>query len=308
MAKLPPLRALQALEAFGRLGSVTGAAADLGVTIGAVSQQIQKAEEAVGLKLVERRGRNIVLTARGQQYYQDLGLAFDMLRAAHDRLGRARLDRTLTISCLPSLASKWIGAQLLDWQARHPGAKVRLIGDDAEPVFGKDQADFRVSYGTLIDRFERRAELFTDWVVPACAPAMLARSQISKPADILDAPLLGIEWDQEQGFAPSWSAWAAQIGAVYRRREGEVTFSLSSAALDAAINGRGFVLAQLSMVADDLASGRLVAPFDLRMKLAQPYALAFDAAALDKPFAPELRNWLLQIGRKQNRLSAPPAE
>lgn len=121
------------------------------------------------------------------------------------------------------------------------------------------------------------------------------------------AALFGIEWDQKQGAAPSWSAWAEQIGAAHRRRDGEVTFCLSSAALDAAINGRGFVLAQLSMVSDDLASGRLVVPFDLRMKLAQPYSLAWDPAALDKPLGPELRNWLLQIGRRQNRLSAPAA-
>jgi len=51
---------------------------------------------------------------------------------------------------------------------------------------------------------------------------------------------------------------------------------MSTAAIDAAINGRGFVLAQLSMAADDIASGRLVVPFDIRLKLSQPYALAWD--------------------------------
>ena len=70
--------------------------------------------------------------------------------------------------------------------------------------------------------------------------------------------------------------WAAHIGASRRTVAGAVAFSMSTAAIDAAINGRGFVLAQLSMAADDIASGRLVVPFDIRLKLSQPYALAWD--------------------------------
>jgi LysR family transcriptional regulator, glycine cleavage system transcriptional activator len=52
MTKLPPLRALQAFEAFGRLGSVTDAAKELGVSVGAVSQQLRKVEEATGVGLL----------------------------------------------------------------------------------------------------------------------------------------------------------------------------------------------------------------------------------------------------------------
>jgi LysR family transcriptional regulator, glycine cleavage system transcriptional activator len=77
-----------------------------------------------------------------------------------------------------------------------------------------------------------------------------------------------------------------------------VAFSLSSAAIDAAANGRGFVLAQLSMAADDIASGRLVAPFDKRIRLPEPYFLAWDRAILEKPFGPELRAWIVSISKR----------
>lgn len=307
MQKLPSLRAIQAFEAFGRLGSATAAAAELGVTIGAISQQLRKAEAEVGLRLVERKGKSIVLTARGRHYHDDVKAAFDKLREAQTKIERARSEAVLTISCLPSLASKWIGAQLFDWQSTHPSATVRLIGDDAEPRFGADEVDFRLSYGDMITRFGYRTELFTDWVVPACAPALLARLKLEKPADILDAPLLGIEWAREQGAAPGWGDWAAHIGAPRRKPAGEVTFSMSSAAIDAAINGRGFVLAQLSMAAQDIACGRLVVPFDVRLQLSQPYSLAWDPAALEKPFGTELRRWIQSISRRQKAVSTPQA-
>jgi LysR family glycine cleavage system transcriptional activator len=72
----------------------------------------------------------------------------------------------------------------------------------------------------------------------------------------------------------------------------------------AAIDGRGFVLAQLLMAADDITSGRLVVPFDIRL-LSQPYALAWDPGVLDKPFGPELRGWIQSIARRQRAVSSP---
>ncbi len=305
MQKLPSMRAIQAFESFGRLGSATAAAAELGVTVGAISQQLRKAEAEVGLRLVERKGKAIALTTRGRQYHDDVKTAFDTLRAAQTKIERLQSEATLTISCLPSLASKWLGAQLFDWQSAHPTATVRLIGDDAEPRFGADEVDFRLSYGDLITRFDHRTELFTDWVVPACSPEFYTRLALRRPADILGAPLLGIEWAREQGAAPGWSDWAAHIGMSRRKAVGEVAFSMSSAAIDAAVNGRGFVLAQLSMAGDDISAGRLVVPFDIRLKLSQPYSLAWDPAALEKPFGAELRSWVQAISRRQKAISAP---
>jgi LysR family transcriptional regulator, glycine cleavage system transcriptional activator len=302
MTKSPPLRAIQAFEAFGRLGSVTGAAEELGVSPGAVSQQIRKAEEALGLQLLERRGRTVKLTSWGRMYHADISVGFDHIRGAQEALERARSEGALTISCLPSLASKWLAPQLFDWQARHTGATVRLIGAEVEPRLDEEQVDFRISYGTKIRDYAHYTELFTDWVVPACSPALLERQPLRRPADILDRPLLGIEWAKDHRSPPAWAEWAASIGEKYRRAAGEVAFSLSSAAIDAAINGRGFVLAQLSMAAEDIASGRLVVPFNLPMRLPFPYFLAWDRSALQKPLGSELRSWIVSIASRQESL------
>jgi LysR family transcriptional regulator, glycine cleavage system transcriptional activator len=297
--KPPSLRAMQAFEAFGRLGSVTKAAEELGVSVGAVSQQLHNVESATDMRLVERHGRNVELTLWGKQFYNDISSGFNLLRIAQDNLARATADQSITISCLPSLAGKWLGTLLFDWQAKHPRATVRLIGEDKEPNLGDGQVDFRVSYGRKIKNFERTAELFTDFAVPACSPKYLAKHPIKQPADILKLSLLGITWSRDQGVSPSWTEWAANINASHNKSDGEVSFSLSSAAIDAAINGKGFVLAQLSMAADDIASGRLVVPFDTRVKLAESYFLAWDRAALEKPYGAELRTWLTAVAKRK---------
>lgn len=308
MTKSPPLRALQAFEAFGRIGSVTGAADELGVSAGAVSQQIRKAEEALGVQLLERRGRTVMLNSWGRIYHGAISTGFEKFREAEQLLERARSASILTISCLPSLASKWLAPQLFDWQTHHTGATVRLIGAEPEPQLGEEQVDFRLSYGAKTRDYDHYAELFTDWVVPACSPSLLARQPLDKPADILDRPLLGIEWARDHRSPPTWVEWAASIGEKYRRAAGEVTFSLSSAAIDAAVNGKGFVLAQLSMARDDIASGRLVVPFNLPMRLPDPYFLAWDRSALQKPLALELRAWMISIAGRQDTLLAELAK
>lgn len=300
MKKSPPLRAIQAFEAFGRLGSVTGAADELGVSPGAISQQIRKAEEALGVLLLERRGRTVTMTSWGRMYHTAVSAGFDRIRDASDLLDRARSESTLTVSCLPSLASKWLAPQLFDWQAHHAGATLRLIGAEPEARFGEDQIDFRISYGAKIRDYDHYAELFTDWVVPACSPTLLERLPLRTPADILERPLLGIEWARDHRSPPTWAEWASSIGQKYRRNAGEVAFSLSSAAIDAAISGRGFVLAQLSMAAEDIAARRLVVPFDLPLRLPDPYFLAWDRSALQKLNGAELRAWIVLVANRQD--------
>ncbi len=135
--------------------------------------------------------------------------------------------------------------------------------------------------------------------MPACSPKYLAKHTLNDPTDILKLPLLGISWSRDQGASPSWTEWATSIGATYKKSDGEVSFSLSSAAIDAAINGKGFVLAQYSMAAEDIASGRLVVPIDAKIKLSESYFLAWDRAALDKSYGTQLRTWLVVVGKRQ---------
>lgn len=304
MARQLPLKAMHVFEAVARHGSVTQAAFELGVSPGAVSQQIRKLEDHLGLHLLERSGKGLELTSWGQMYQKGLTAAFEDLRRAHAALDHARSNGGLAVSCLASVASRWIGPKLFDWQALHPAAKIRLIGAEAEPLLRQDPFDFRISYGQKSKGFAHFTELFRDWVVPACAPSLIAGRDVRTAEDILRSPLIGIEWEQQHSPAPSWQDWAASAGVSLVQPQTELAFSLSSSALDAAVNGRGFALAQVALIAEDLAAGRLVIPFDHRLQLREPYFLAWDRAALDKPFGAEFREWVVGLSKRQAKASA----
>lgn len=304
MAKLPNLRALQAFEAVGRLGSVTEGATELNVSAGAVSQMIHKVEDMLGVTLLERQGKRLQLTTLGRLYHNELAVGFERLRNAQEILQYARMTESLVVSCLPSVASKWIGRQLHHWQASHPGAPIHLIGSELEECAEK-QIDFRITYGENVRAFQHYVELFTDWAVPACSPALLREHPVNSPRDILAAPLLGIKWGPKQSFLPSWDHWAAQMNLADADTTPSLTYSLSALAIDAAVDGHGFVLGQLSMIAEDIAAGRLVVPIDARIKMLAPYYLAWDRAALEKPLGPVFRTWVIGIAKRQAIASAP---
>ncbi len=303
MALIPTMRAVQAFEAVARCGSVTAAAEELCVSPGAISQQIHNIEEALSASLFERRGRSLTLTSWGRMYYERVRVAFDQLRLAQDTLQLARTKPGIVISALPSLAMRWLRPLVQEWRATHPNATIRLIGTDEEAALQNDHIDFRLSYGTDQRKYDHFAELFTDTVVPVCSPAFLAQNPVSSAADILAGPLIDIEWDVRHSTAPSWADWAQSVGEAPPKAAGELTLSLSASGVDAAVAGGGFVLGQISMIVDDLAQGRLVIPVDRRLSMPQSYFLAWDRAALDRPFGADFRAFLLAAARRQTAIS-----
>lgn len=303
---LIPLRAVQAFEAVGRLGSVTAAAAELAVSPGAVSQQLRKLEAHHGISLMERRGRRIALTALGRLYHEEIARGFLQFEHAARVLERARSEGGLVLSALSSVVNKWIGRRIFDWQALHPDAQIRILGQDGEPRMGVEDVDFRITYGARGGQHAHSAELYRDWVVPACAPALIGRATGSVgPAEILSYPLLHVEWERHFSAFPQWRDFADMAGVPFSQDGQSLSFTLSSSAIDAAVNKRGFVLAQMSMITDELSAKTLVVPFDLRLPLPESYHLAWDRSALDKPHGQAFHSWLLALGRRQGIVSAP---
>jgi LysR family glycine cleavage system transcriptional activator len=299
---LPAMRAIQAFEAIARCGSVAGAADELGVSPGAVSQQLRKIEQELNVRLFEREGRSLTLTTWGRIYYDKIRLAFEELRSAQHTLQLARSKQSIVLSALPSLAI-WLQRHLLDWRARHPGVNVRLVGSEREPLLQDESVDFRLCYGMDARRYDRFSELFVDAVVPTCSPEFLRAHPVSHDADILGAPLIDIIWDPRHRPPPSWADWAWSVGAKPPARASELAFSLSGAAIGAALDGGGFVLGQVSMIADHVRHGRLVVPVDKRLSMPDPYYLAWDRDTLDRPSGAEFRSMLIAAGRRQLDIS-----
>lgn len=107
---LPPLNALRAFEVSGRHLNFRAASEELGVTQGAVAQQVRLLEDHLGMALFDRVPRGLALTDQGRAYLADLSRAFDLLTTATDRLqNRAGV---VTISVTPTFATRMLIPQL----------------------------------------------------------------------------------------------------------------------------------------------------------------------------------------------------
>ncbi|WP_449429872.1 LysR substrate-binding domain-containing protein [Pseudomonas putida] len=302
MSHLPPLRALEVFEAVGLCGGITQAAKRLGISAGAVSQQMKILEEAVGLSLTAKEGQRLRLNASGQRFHEGCNQAFERLRAAYAELERSKNANSLYISALPSLLSKWLAPLVADWQLAHPQLSVYLDGTHTEPSEAQaNGVDFRLSYGEGIHDDQHTIELFRDCVVPACSPAMLAGTVA--PQEVQAHPLITIDWRPKFDSPPSWEQWFADAGA------GEVTirnsriYSLSSMAIQAAIEGQGIVLAQYSMVSRDVDSGRLVIPCMRALPMPASYYLTWSQNSIHRSQCRTFQRWLIERGRDQQEVT-----
>jgi LysR family transcriptional regulator, glycine cleavage system transcriptional activator len=299
MDSVPPLRAVQAFEAVGRLRSITAAADELGVSPSAITQQVHLLERHLSARLIQRNGRGIELTTWGTTYQPFAAEAMEQLRRGGREVMRARRSNHLTVSALPSLTNRWLAQLLFDWMKLHPKSSIHVDGSDAEPRLEENDADFRISYGARLRYHRRCRQLFTDYVFPVASPALFARiGRPIVPKDLLRFPLLWTDWGPNDVSPPDWRDWFAACGVNDAELTCELTYSLSSAVIDAAVEGRGLALAQHSMVATALASGTLIRLFDRSLPLAQSYFLAWNGTALDRPNGADLHAWLINEARR----------
>lgn len=306
MDNLPPLRALQVFDTLGRCSSVAEAARRLGISPGAVSQQMKLLEESLGIALLVRDGKRNRLTAAGSRFHHHCAEAFERLRVAQAEVELSRHASHLRISALPSLMSRWLAPQIADWQQANPSVNVYLDGSHAEPSADGYEIDFRITYSDRAINAENAIELFRDCVVPVCSPALLRadHSQLA-PGALADYPLLAIDWLPKFASPPSWQDWFDSLGVSPERvQDGRQVFSLSAMAIQAAIEGQGLVLAQFSMVARDLQAGRLLMPVRHALPLPAPYYLTWTRSAFDKQHCRGFHRWLVARGKEQGHAVA----
>ncbi|WP_248732806.1 LysR substrate-binding domain-containing protein [Pseudomonas sp. MWU13-2517] len=305
MSYLPPLRSLEIFEAVGICGGISQAAKRLGVSPGAVSQQMKLLEESVGQSLTVKDGQRLRLNAAGQRFHEGCSEAFERLRAATAELERSKNPNNLFISALPSLLSKWLAPLVSGWQSEYPGLSVYLDGTHTEPSKADANGiDFRISYGEGMQDNSHTMELFRDCVIPACSPALLADpdAQIDV-AEILNYPLLTIDWRPKFESPPSWPEWSAHHGVSGVVINNSRIFSLSSMAIQAAIESQGIVLAQYSMIKNDIDNGRLILPCRRAMPLPSSYYLSWNHSTFHKPQCRAFQRWLIARGREQRNFS-----
>src|SRR6202163_116643 len=207
-ARLPSLNGLRAFEAAARHLSFTNAASELNVTQTAISHQIRRLEQELGIRLFVRQNRALSLTAEAKEYLPGIRAAFNDLRLATDRLLRRDDDHVLTISTLASLAAKWLLPRLTAFQEAHPGIDVRITTSTGLVDFGSGDVDAAIRYGRGHWKGLRAEWLMGDEMFPVCSPALLTRQRpLRSPEDLRDHVLL-----HNTNNGDDWRLWLTAAG------------------------------------------------------------------------------------------------
>lgn len=296
-ARLPSLNGLRAFEAAARHLSFTLAASELNVTQTAISHQIRRLEEELGIRLFIRQNRALALTPEARDYLPGVRAAFNDLRLATDRLLRKDDDKVLTVSTLASLAAKWLLPRLTDFQERHPGIDVRITTSTSLVDFQRDNVDAAIRYGRGQWPGLRADWLMADELFPVCSPSLLRGDKpLRRPEDLRNHPLL----HTSSTNSDDWRLWLTAAGqpADIARHPG-ITFDMIFMTIQAAIDGIGVAMGRTSYVQDDIAKGRLVVPFKIALPADAGFYLVAPEGHREAPKLAAFRQWL--IAATQNK-------
>lgn len=294
---LPPLNGLRAFEAAARHLSFTRAAQELNVTQAAVSHQVALLEARLGVRLFRRRNRALMLTDAGQGLFPPLRDALDRIAGAVERVRPERGRRAFTVSLITSFAAKWLVPRISRFQERHPDVDVRVGATERLVDFVADGVDVAVRGGA--GRWPGvRAELIAaETVVPVCSPRLLeGAAPLRAPSDLARVTLLHDENQPVEAF-PGWAGWLEAAGAGGVDAGRGPRFSHTYMAINEAIAGRGVALGHSWLIADDVAAGLLVRPFDLVLPAGFSYYLACAEGAVGQPRVRAFRDWIFDEAR-----------
>lgn len=282
---LPSLPSLLALESVARLGTTSAAAAELNLTQGAVSRQLQVLEGQLGVPLFLRDKQRLRLTPAAQDYVQEVRRSLSALSQASLKLRANPTGGSLNLAILPAFGMHWLAPRLADFAAQHPEVTVNLSTRLAPFDFASSSFDAAIHYGRQDWPGVDYLPLMEEEVLAVCAPGLLPLP-LTAPQDILSYPLLQLE-----SRPGDWGRWLAHHGRSNQRPAG-MLFDQFATMTQAAIHGLGIALLPLFLIERELAEGRLAPAYGGPVRALGSYYLVWSKALpLRAPLA-SFRDWL----------------
>ncbi|MFC0241623.1 LysR substrate-binding domain-containing protein [Rhodopseudomonas telluris] len=303
---LPPLNAVRAFEAAARLEGFKQAALELNVTHGAISQQVRLLEDRLGAPALFRRTtRRVTLTAAGKALLDEIGPALDRIANAvqrHRATGGDVPAAVLRVNALATFSMRWLLPRLKRFRDEHPDIEVRLATSN-EPIDAlPDVFDVVIRGGPdAFHGFTSRLFL-SERRLPVCSPSLIAKLPLDDISDL--APHT---WLNVSSMPRLWHDWLVQAGQPRLSPAETLTFDHFFLSIQAALDGLGVAMGPTALIGDDVAAGRLIAPFpDVSLPARSYFAYVPDGSEAGSPTA-VFCDWLEREGwpTAGNAASAP---
>ena len=278
------LNGLRAVEAVMRGGSLAVAAAELGVSASAVSQQVNRTELQLGRALFERTRAGLVPTAFGIRFGARLATGFRELSQAV-AMADDRAANTLVVSVAPAFASRWLVPRLSRFFAAYPEILLRIDASTKLSDLDQSDIDLAIRMGDGSWQGVEASLLLAQEIFPVCAPAIA--KDLQTVADLANFSVIS---DSSTMF--SWDSWFESAGVAPVTFQPGATFTDPILCLEAVIAGQGVMLAWQLLAADALADGRLVAPFGSRARSGLGYYMVSAKGRTEPRKVAVFRRWV----------------
>jgi len=287
--RLPPLISLRVFEAVARHLSFTSAANELHVTQAAVSHQVKKLEEWLGVTLFLRLNRTIKLTKEGEAYAKPLSEAFDVMTAATDGILKNIGPQSINIATFDSIAANWLAPRIRKFQQNHPEVAIKVMTRNSYSDFSSNDVDVEIRYGDGAWPKHHVVKIADEDIFPVCSPKLLGRKRkLKKFADVMNYSLIHDEMVME------WSDWLSAAKVDTSDADKGLRYNHSHIVIQTAIAGEGMALGRGLLVADELEKGHLIAPCDLKIPSKFSYYLVCPQELSDQVWIKTFRDWLLK--------------
>lgn len=293
MTRMPPLNALRAFEAVARLGSMRDAARELGVTPGAVSQQVALLEHRIGVVLFRRLNRALELTEAGRVYLPPVRSAFRQIAEATRRVATISRAPALTLSAPPAFAAIWLVPRLGAFRSRHPTIDLHLTTGRLLTDFDEGVTDIAIRHGSGHWKGLRADRIMPAPLIPVCSSVLLhGRSRPQRAEDVARLPLL------HDGQRQNWPSWFQAHGVepvppeAFRGAE----FDDQMLLIRAAASGQGVALVTEVLAQPELAAHLLVRVIDVAWPRDNAYWLVCPRTEAEEPKIAAFRDWVLAEG------------
>ncbi len=287
---LPPMASLRAFTVFSHARSVTAAGDALNVSHAAISQQMRNLEEHLGVTLLDRHGRNLVLTAKGQKLADTLTKGFATIDQGVAEIRDSDAARPLQVTTTPTLAMSWLMPRLAHFRAKHPEIDVMLNTTPELVALEPGGTDIALRYGQGDWEGMDNELLLQSPLVVVAAPSLVGDCQIKCPAD-----LIGFPWLQELDANES-TDWLLRQGVTEERTKGVLQLP-GNLLLDGVRDGQGVAVTILEFVKRDVEAGRLRVLFETKRD--SGYFIVTRKGVL-RPAAKAFVTWLRSLQSPEN--------
>jgi LysR family transcriptional regulator, glycine cleavage system transcriptional activator len=292
---LPPLNAVRAFEAAARRCNFSEAAAELGVTHGAVSRQIRLLEDWLGPPALFRRlSHGVALTVEGAALLTEVGPALERIAGAGVAHGRPaeRTVATLRVNALATFSLRWLVPKLTLLREDYPEIAVRLT-TGAEPVDAlTGDYDLIIRGGPdVFHGFESRY-LLPERRLPVCSPSLIERLSLDRIGDLERHTLL-----QVASMPRLWRDWLVVTGHGALAPAATLTLDHFYLSIQAAIDGLGVAMGPATLIEDDLRAGRLITPFPAVSLPARSYYAYVPSDSALRTASMMVCDWVAAIGK-----------